>query len=219
MQNTQTYNPGLSSTYFGQVMAFFGFAILSSAIGTYVGFEYALPYIVQHPWVMFAIFGAELILIFTSNTWKNSEAAKPLFALFTFLSGMTLAPLIAQVSAEFGGAIIYKALAATAMTFVAAAIFAFRTEKNLMGMRGFLFTALIGMVVVGIIGIFVPWSNTFEMIFSGFGVILFAGYTMYDFQKIKYQSGMHPIDAALQIYLDIFNLFIFILRLMTSSRR
>ena len=199
-------------------MAFFGLAMLSSAVGTYVGFEYALSYIMQHPWLMFAIFGAELILIFTSNAWKNSDLAKPLFALFTFLSGMTLAPLLAQVAIQMGGAIIYKALGATAMTFIAAALIGFRTEKNLMGMRGFLFASLIGMLIVGIIGIFIPWSNTFEMLFSGFGVILFAGYTMYDFQRIKYQSGMHPIDAALQLYLDIFNLFTFILRLMMSGR-
>jgi len=80
--------------------------------------------------------------------------------------------------------------------------------------------SLIGMIVVSIIGIFIPWGNNFEMLFSGFGVILFSGYTMYDIQQIRKNQGMmNPMDAALRLYLDIFNLFIFILRLMGAVSR
>jgi hypothetical protein len=75
------------------------------------------------------------------------------------------------------------------------------------------------MIIVGVIGIFLPWGSTTEMIYSGIGVLLFTGYTMYDFQKLKmYPENMY-IEAALQLYLDIFNLFIFILRLISSGRR
>jgi hypothetical protein len=78
---------------------------------------------------------------------------------------------------------------------------------------------LLGMIIVGVIGIFIPWGSTTEMIYSGIGVLLFTGYVMYDFQKLKaYPENMY-IEAALQLYLDIFNLFIFILRLISSSRR
>jgi FtsH-binding integral membrane protein len=121
---------------------------------------------------------------------------------------------------EFQGVtLIIKALVATTAMFSATALFGWVTQKDLSGLRGFLMISLIGIIVVSIIGIFIPWGNNFEMIFAGFGVILFSGYTMYDIQQIKSSPGLSPIDAALRLYLDIFNLFIFILRLMGAFAR
>ena len=56
------------------------------------------------------------------------------------------------------------------------------------------------------------------MIYSGIGVLIFTGFAMYDFQKIKQFPEDRYIDAAMHLYLDIFNLFIFILRLLMSMR-
>ena len=57
------------------------------------------------------------------------------------------------------------------------------------------------------------------MIFSGFGVAVFSGYIMYDIQQLKNYPENQYIEAALQLYLDIFNLFIYILRLMSALNR
>ena len=78
---------------------------------------------------------------------------------------------------------------------------------------------LIGLIITGVIGIFLPWGNTMEMVYSGFGVLLFSAYTMYDFQKIKAYPADAAIDAALAIYLDIFNLFLMVLRFLMSMNR
>jgi len=79
--------------------------------------------------------------------------------------------------------------------------------------------SLIGMIITGIIGIFIPWGNSIELVYSWFGVVLFAGFTMYDIQKLKkYPENMY-IQAALQLYLDIFNLFLYILRAISAGRR
>ncbi len=112
-----------------------------------------------------------------------------------------------------------KALLATGLMFTATAAFGWTTKMDLSGMRGFLMIALIGMIVVGVIGIFIPWSNTMEMVYSGVGVLIFSGFIVYDFQKIKQYPEDRYIDAALNIYLDIFNLFLYILRLIMASRR
>jgi FtsH-binding integral membrane protein len=209
------------TSFMSQVMMFFGLAILVSAGGTYVGFQYLVPLFLSSPAVIWILFAVELILVFTSRMWS---AAKPLnyflFCLFAFITGITLVPLLASILLEYGGPdLIVKALGATTLMFGATAIFGWTTGWNLTGLRGFLVTALIGMIVVSIIGIFLPWGSTFEMIFAGFGIVLFSGYTMYDFQQLKLMPQDRPIDAALRIYLDIFNLFIYILRLMTGSRR
>ena len=75
---------------------------------------------------------------------------------------------------------------------------------------------IIGMIIIGVIGIFVPWGNTFEIVFSGAGVLIFSGFIMYDFQKIKEYPQDRYIEAALSLYLDIFNLFIYVLRLIMA---
>ncbi|MFA6992179.1 MAG: Bax inhibitor-1/YccA family protein [Candidatus Gracilibacteria bacterium] len=213
---------GIEPTFFGKVMTFFALAVLSSAVGCYLTLVYGMKFFVEAPALIWVLFVVELVLILTSRLWSTrSPLNKILFAAFTFITGMTLAPLIAiLVASPAGAAILYKALFATALMFTATAVFGWTTHLNLSGLRGFLFMALIGMIIVGIIGIFVPWGNGFEMVYAGIGVILFSGYTMYDFQKLRHYPEDRYIDAALNLYLDIFNLFLYILRLiMALSRR
>lgn len=213
---------GIEPTFFGKVMTFFALAVGASLAGTYITYTYFLHIFVAQPALMYLLFGAELILIFTSSMWSQKiPINRFLFALFAFISGATLAPLIALLIATPGGVVIlYKALFSTALMFSATAIVGYTSKVDFSGLRGFLFMGLIGLIIVGVIGIFIPWSNTFELVFSGFGVLLFSGFIMYDFQKIKQYPEDRYIDAALQLYLDIFNLFIFILRfIMALSNR
>ena len=218
---TEVMGKSYSMTFFGKVMSFFALAILASLAGTYVTFNFLLGYFFTTPWLIWVLFGVELIIIFTSRLWsQKTPLNRVLFAAFAFITGMTIAPLIALVAASYGGvAIIMKALLATTLTFTAAAVFGWTTHFQLSGLRGFLMIGLIGLIITGVLGIFFPWGGTMELVYSGFGVLLFTGYTMYDFQKLKrYPENMY-IEAALQLYLDIFNLFLFILRLMMANRR
>lgn len=209
------------SSFFAKVMFCFGLALLLSAAGTYAGFSYLGPLYLANPGLMWIFYGLELALVLTARAWsKNYPINYLLFGLFAFITGLTIAPLLAGIILEFGGpAVIIKALMASTLTFSAAAIFGWTTHRNLSGLQGFLWTSLIGMFVVSIIGIFVPWSNHFEIIFSGFGVILFSAYVMYDVQQLKGYPPDRYIDAALRLYLDMFNLFIFVLRILTGLSR
>ncbi len=218
---TSTAKVGVEPTFFGKVMAFFALAVLSSAAGVYVTMTYFIEYFVQTPALIYLFFAIELAIIFTSRLWsKKAPLNRFLFALFTFITGVTIAPLISVLLASAAGTtILTQALLATALMFGATAIFGYTTKVDLSGLRGFLFMGLIGMIIVGIIGIFIPWGSTTEMIYSGIGVLLFAGFTMYDFQKLKQYPQDRYIDAALALYLDIFNLFLFILRLIMALNR
>ncbi len=79
--------------------------------------------------------------------------------------------------------------------------------------------ALIGMIITSIVGIFIPWGSTFEIFFTGGGVLLFSAFTMYDIQMIKHYPEDRYIDAALNLYLDIFNLFTYVLRFLIAMNR
>ncbi|MBI5754495.1 Bax inhibitor-1/YccA family protein, partial [Candidatus Peregrinibacteria bacterium] len=212
---------GIEPTFFGKVMTFFALAILSSAAGVFITSQYWMEYFYQQPALMYVAFIVELAIVFTSRLWSTKiPLNRFMFVLFTFITGVTVAPLISIVAhTPEGMDILSKALLATGLMFTATAIFGWTTKIDLSGLRGFLMIGLIGMIVVGLIGIFMPWSNTAEMIYSGIGVLLFTGFIAYDFQKIKQYPEDRYIDAALALYLDIFNLFMYILRLILASRR
>lgn len=211
----------VGSSFYSQVLFFFGLAVLTSAAGTYFGFNYLFQYFINNSSLIWLFFAVELILVLTSRLWSTKRPINYLlFAAFAFSTGITIVPILASVILEFGGPdIIIKAFLATTLMFSGAAIFGWVTHRELNGLRGFLWISLIGMIVVSVLGIFFPWSNNFEIIFSGFGVIIFSAYTMYDFQKLKLFPQDRAIDAALMLYLDIFNLFIYILRLISAGSR
>jgi len=209
----------ITSTFFGKVMFAFALSILVSTLGVWVGFTYLIETFIKTPNLIWIVFIVELGLIFTSSMWSKKRPINyVLFSFFALLTGISITPLLLMAAMTAGSGVIVKALIATVLMFGAAGAIGWTTKRSLEGMRGFLFITLIGMLIVGIIGIFVPWGSGFEMIYSGIGVILFSGYAMYDFQRIKLYPEDRYIDAALSLYLDIFNLFIFILRLILSQR-
>ncbi len=209
---------GLTPTFFGRVMTYFGLAILTSALGMYLTMQFFIEYFFQYPALQFVFYAIELGLIFTSRYWSQKVPLnRILFVLFAALTGVTIAPLITILLASPAGAsLLVKALAATVFMFLATGIYGYTTKRDLSGMGGFLTITLFGMIGVGILGIFFPWGNTMELIYSGIGILLFSGFTMYDMQKLKHYPQDQHIEAALGLYLDIFNLFLMILRFMMA---
>jgi len=209
----------VTPTFFGKVMTGFALAILVSVVGVWLSFNYLIEYFVTSPALMWIVFIGEFALILSSPFWSTRKPLNYwLFAAFALLTGISITPLLFLATITAGPAIVIKALLSTFLMFGAAGIIGWTTKKSLEGLGGFLMIGLIGMLIVGIIGIFIPWGSQMEMIYSGIGVLLFAGYAMYDFQMIKKYPEDRYIDAAMHLYLDIFNLFIFILRLLLSQK-
>jgi FtsH-binding integral membrane protein len=208
-------------TFMSKVFFFFGLAVGMSMLGAWLGLNYLVSYFVTSAAFTYGLIIVEMILILTSFWWSQRRPLNYLlFAAFALITGLTLVPILAFLTATSGGiSILLKTLLATTLTFGASAVFGLTTHYNLQGLRGFLFISLIGMIVVGLVGLFMPWSNNFEMIYSGIGVVIFSGYTMYDVQRLRSYPEDRYIDAALQLYLDIFNLFLYILRLISSLNR
>lgn len=210
-----------TSDFYNKVLSWFGLSILATGAGVYLGFHYLLAYFVQNPILMYGFFFLELGLILTSRMWSKREPLNYLlFSLFTISSGITVVPLLVSFAAEFGGYdIIYRSLFTTTVTFLAMALIGHTSHRSFQGLSGFLFLGLIGMLITGLISIFIPWGNTGEMIYSGIGTLIFAGYAMVDIQRLKSYPADESMHAAMALYLDIFNLFIFILRLTGAVSR
>lgn len=201
-------------------MMLFGLALGVSALGTYIGFNQGLDLMIANPLYMWGVFITELVLIFTSHWWQKIKPLNYiLFSVFAFISGVTLAPIIYMyITQSGGGEIIFRALGATMLTFTAAGLVAWKTNINMLKFQGLLFIGLIGLIIVGVLGIFFPFSSAMEGIYSFLGIAIFTGFVMFDIQRVKYQIAQNEMDLALQLYLDIFNLFLYILRFMRRDR-
>jgi FtsH-binding integral membrane protein len=192
-----------------------------TVLGVMIGIQYA-PTLLTTGLHFFFLF-AELGLIFTAGLWMNKSPLNYLlFGLFPILSGFTITPYILYVLASYsnGSSILINALSATGFMAASAAVFARTTKWNLGVMGKALFFAIIGLILVGLLQFFVPSLRTtqFELVLSGAGVVIFALFTAYDLQRIQRlgRMGAHPMMLALSLYLDIFNLFLYILRFMLA---
>lgn len=217
-QVVHVQEPGFLASVFG----YFALALLVTASGTMAGFwlmgnNLAL---FANPVVFYGAIIAELILAFTAHSWsRKMPMGYALFALFALLSGFTLVPILAIAGATAGVSMIAKALFASVCVFAAAALYGWTTHRNLLGMGGFLFMALIGLIIVSVLGIFFPWNNTMELIISGGAILLFSGFVMYDVQMLQRTNLLNPLMGAIILYINFINLFTSILRFMLAMGR
>jgi len=211
----------ISRSVESQVYSLFALAIALTTVGVYVGNMYAAQ--LSGTGISILMLIASFGIILTSSLWAERYPLNYiLFGAFPLISGITLSFYLNYLLAQYvnGGSILLNALGATASMGVAAAIFARTTSWNLQGMGRVLFFALIGLLVLSLMQVFIPGLRTgqMELLLSGAGVVIFAGFLTYDLQRIQTISryGGNAFMLALSLYLDIYNLFLYVLRLMTA---
>jgi uncharacterized protein len=151
----------------------------------------------------------------------NATVALGLFFIYAATLGLTVGLI---VTAYTGASVVTAFLSASAM-FGAAAIYGATTKRSLASMGGFLFMALVGLIVASVLNLFFA-SGALTWLISIVGVVLFTALTAYDVQRIQSgdlaaQTGSMEKAAvlgALRLYLDFINLFLFMLRLFGGSR-
>lgn len=204
-----------------QVYGLFAVAMALTVIGIYFGMQFSSILLGTGLHVFFLI--AEVVLILSSRFWMDKTPLNYLlFAAFPLFSGFTITPYILYVLTGYanGGSILLNAFGATVFMGAAAALFARTTSWNLGVFSKAIFMGLIGLLVLGLLQIFIPSFRTtpFELALSGAGIVLFALFTAFDLQRISHMGrmGANPFMLALSLYLDIFNLFLYVLRFMTA---
>lgn len=211
----------LSPSTESQVYGLFALAMALTLVGVYVGIEFAMQLLSSGMAILLVI--GELAIIFTSRWWMEKSPLNILmFGLFPLLSGITITPYVLYVLLEYanGASILLNAFAATTFMALAAAVFARTTQWNLAVMGRGLFFALLGLIAMALLQLFVPSfrSGQMELLISGAGVVIFALFTAYDIQRVQTLSraGANPFLMALSLYLDLFNLFLYVLRFMLA---
>ncbi len=144
--------------------------------------------------------------------------AQTLFYIFAALIGVSLSSVLITYTTES----VARAFFITAGAFAGLSAYGYSTKRDLGPLGAFLGIGLIGLILVMIVNLFIA-SAPLELMISVGGVLIFAGLTAYDTQKIKSMysaSDGHgvmqrkSIFGALKLYLDFINMFLFLLRLV-----
>ena len=170
--------------------------------------------------LIIAEFALVMFLSFGINRMTAATAASA-FLVYSFLNGLTLSVIFWAYTQS---SIILAFLTAAGM-FAALSIFGLVTKRDLRPFATFLFMGLIGVFIMMFIGMFLH-SSAMSFLISVVGVIVFAGLTAYDNQKLKTMATVTgpmqenlAVIGALALYLDFINLFLFLLRLFGDRRR
>jgi len=186
------------------------------------GFAYTLA---QGGLLFWVVALAPLGFVFAMSFGANKFSRGTLQAMFwgfAIAMGLSLSSLLLVYTGESIAATFF----ATAGAFAGLSLFGYTTKKDLSGFGTFLVMGVIGLIIAMVINIFLQ-SSMLELAISFLGVLIFAGLTAYDTQRLKreYQhlrgtefAGKAIILGALSLYLDFINMFLFLLRFMGVNR-
>ena len=171
--------------------------------------------------IMFAPLAFVMVMSFGINR-LSTVTMQALFWAYAAVMGLS----ISSIFLVYTGTSIAQTFFATAAAFAGLSLFGYTTKKDLSGFGTFLIMGLVGLMVAMLINLFLK-SSAMDLVISCVGVLLFAGLTAYDTQKIKSiyahvagtdMMGKSVVMGALNLYLDFINMFMFLLRFMGSSR-
>lgn len=169
--------------------------------------------------IMFAPLAFILVMNFGINK-LSTGALQACFWAFATIMGLSMS----TVFLIYTGTSIAQTFFATAAAYAGLSLYGYTTKRDLSGMGTFLMMGLIGLIVASIVNIFLK-SGTMHLVISAVGVLIFAGFTAYDNQRIKsmydYVAGTDMVGkvvimSALNLYLDFVNMFQFLLSFMGS---
>ncbi|MBS1239604.1 MAG: rane protein [Proteobacteria bacterium] len=192
------------------------------ALGTFVSGYAFLFYATPLRWVVgLSPLAIVLAMSFGANRFKASTL-RALFWSFTVLMGLSLS----SIFAVYTGPSIAAAFFAAAGGFAGLSLYGYTTKKDLTAWGSFLIMGVVGLIIASIANLFIK-SEGLAMAIPFLGVLIFAGLTAFDTQKLKDQytyvagtefAGKAIVLGALNLYLDFINMFLFLLRLMGSNR-
>src|SRR4051794_8924407 len=209
--STAVVQPSLSrdetGTLLGQTMGLVAVTAGLFALGAYLGRD------LSYGWGLVLFIAAFGCLIGLNVAAQRSEAmAVTLLFAFGVVIGLATAPTISYY-ATTDPQVVWQAGGATALFIAGFGAAGYATRRDLSTLARVLFWALIGLIVFGIVAIFVQIPNG-QLIYAIVGLVIFAGLTAYDFQRLRRTRDVRAAPAlAASIFLDILNVFLLLLSL------
>jgi FtsH-binding integral membrane protein len=171
------------------------------------------------------LFLATLGLVFLISWRINSLQPSTAFALFMVYAAL-FGLMLSSIFLAYTGTSITRVFFISAASFGALSLYGYTTQRDLSPIGSFLIMGVIGLIIAMVVNMFLK-SSGLEFVISAVGVLIFAGLTAWDTQKIKEMFdpmedgtivGRKAVMGALTLYLDFINLFMFLLRLLGDRR-
>ena len=209
---TEYIQEGASVSFMKTTYQLLAASMIAAAAGAYVTMPYAET-IMQYKWF---IFGAELLVLFFGLSMSRGKPGLNLAMLFifTFLTGVSLVPLLASLIGAGNGAVIGNAFLMTSVLFGALSLFAINSKTDYSSWGKPLFITLIIVVIASLVNYFLLQSPMMHIVITAGILLLFSFFTIYDTQNIANGAYDSPVDAAVSLYLDFLNMFTALLQLL-----
>jgi len=198
-------------------------AVVTNAAGSLVLTPFGQA-IFGGPAVIVLMLGTLGLVMFISFRIQHLQPATAL-TLFLGYAGL-LGLMLSSVFLAYTGASVTRVFFISAASFGALSLYGYTTQRNLSAFGSFLVMGLFGLIIAMVVNIFLK-STGLDFVISVLGVLIFAGMTAWDTQRIKEMysvnddgtiAGRKAVMGALQLYLDFINLFLFLLRFMGDRR-
>ena len=206
MESVLSTNKVLKNTYL-----LLGVTLAFSAITAGISMAVGLP---QGAALILTLVGFGLLFV----VHRTADSGKGLVAIFAFtgVMGASLGPMLNYYLAMPGGpALVMQALGGTALVFFGLSAYALTTRKDFSYMGGFLMVGLLVAVVAMIANIFLA-IPALSLTISAAVVMIMSGLILFDTSRIINGGETNYIRATVSLYLDIYNLFIHLLHLLTA---
>lgn len=170
-------------------------------------------------WV--ALVGGLVIIIALRAARDVAPLNLILLIVFATFEGIVLGQVLELYVSAGLSLIVFQAAAATAVAALTAGVVGYSTKRDLSNLGGFLFGALVIVIVASLVGLFIQVPLLWTVI-SAVSAILFTAYLVYDLNRVARIQGAtegQAIMLAVSVYLDIYNLFLDLLRLLSGRRR
>ena len=211
-QDSTYAQEGSSVSFMKKTYQLMGASMIAAAAGAYATMDHA-AIVMQYKWI---IFGAELLILFFGLRMTRGHAGANLAMLFafTFLTGVSLVPLLASLIGMGQGAMIGNAFLMTSVLFGALSLFAINSKSDFSSWGKPLFITLIVVIIASLVNYFILQSPMMHIIITAGILLLFSIFTIYDTQNIANGAYDSPVDAAVSLYIDFLNMFTAMLQLL-----
>jgi modulator of FtsH protease len=203
-----------TATLLGKVLWITTAGFLFTALGAYLA-----PPTLGISYLLVIVFNFGLIFAIGAAARRSSGLALALFYTFTLLMGVQISPILNHYLHSAGGqTIVFQAAITTALGMAAMAIIAQFANFNYMKVGRIAIYALMGLILIGIIGLFVHFVQ--PGVYAWLSLIIFSVLLLVDFMRLRDRGQAYgAVQMSLSIYLDALNIFLALLQIFGGGRR
>jgi len=205
-----------SNSLMAKVMMLLSGSLVISSIGSYMGLG------ITSGWV---IFGLVVVLFLGIFGVAALAATSPVLgvaglAIWTFLNGLTIGPAVNMYAAVIGWQTVTFSFMGTAAIMAALGCWGAFSGRDFSAWGKWLFIGLLGLIIVGVIGMFTGFGHSFNLLYSVAGMVIFAGYFVFDFFRLSRSedNDFNAVMITMNIYLDFVNFWLWLMRFIAETK-